>query len=57
MQRWLSREAKIKDFIQKHITILYLISITFIGGCIRFALIGYVSEDVSVHLRPWLYTI
>ena len=57
MERWLNREAQIKDFIQKHITILYLIAITFTGGYIRFKLRWYVSVDMSLYLRPWLHTI
>lgn len=57
MERWLNREAKIKDFIQKHITILYLIPITLIGGYIRFVLRGYVSGDMSAYLKPWLSAI
>lgn len=57
MERWLDREAKIKDFIQKHITILYLIAITFIGGYIRFLLRWYDSGDIGLFLRPWMNTI
>lgn len=57
MERWFNREAKIKDLVQKHITILYLITITFIGGYIRYVLRWYVSVDMRIYLRPWLHTI
>ena len=57
MERWINKEAKIIDFIQKHITILYLIAITFIGGYIRFLLKPFISRDMIYHLQPWMHTI
>lgn len=54
MKNWMEQEAKITDFIQKHITMLYLEAITILALYIRFLLRKHVSGDITSFLRPWL---
>lgn len=54
MKSWMDIEAKITDFIQKHITMLYLEAITILGLYIRFLLREHVSADLTTFLRPWM---
>lgn len=57
IEDWLNKEAKITDFIQKHMTMLYLGAVTILGLYIRFLLKDHVSGDIVSFLRPWMETL
>ena len=50
-------EERIKNWIKRHLTFLYLAAITILGGGIRFFLRGYISGDMTQCLLPWMESI
>ena len=54
--KWLDGERKVKDFLGRHVTVLYLLAVTLLGAYIRYSLRGYISGDVKIFVS-WIEQI